>query len=306
MRSKSRLHDRESFFKYVPAKTAISILLNKTLRWSSPLLFNDPFDVPRDLLKGIDIKQIQMSFANIFGSMISNPPDSTDDLTEKLRLIIDRIKFGIPQGVKEQLVAALKDENLASGVAGPATAYFHDAWLSWLPDMRILCFTESPDHLAMWYHYADEYRGAVLEFRCIDKLDSAWLAAEQVSYPNEKPWIYRAEGWAKLLIHETDIACHQLMRIATLTKAPDWSYEKEWRMVTFKGKGEDGLFSDYPYNPVELKSVFLGPLIAPEDAKRIQTISSLYPSIETFSMEIGPARELIRHPIPPNCPGLPV
>jgi hypothetical protein len=33
----------------MPASTAKIVLQNKTLRWSSPVEFNDPFDVPREL-----------------------------------------------------------------------------------------------------------------------------------------------------------------------------------------------------------------------------------------------------------------
>jgi hypothetical protein len=36
------------FFKYVTANTARTILENGTLRWSSPAMFNDPFDIRRE------------------------------------------------------------------------------------------------------------------------------------------------------------------------------------------------------------------------------------------------------------------
>lgn len=38
------LHDRRYFYKYVTAETALLILQNRTVRYSSPTLFNDPFD----------------------------------------------------------------------------------------------------------------------------------------------------------------------------------------------------------------------------------------------------------------------
>jgi hypothetical protein len=38
-----------SFFKYVSRETAKAVLSNNTLRWSSPILFNDPFDIQFDL-----------------------------------------------------------------------------------------------------------------------------------------------------------------------------------------------------------------------------------------------------------------
>jgi len=36
------IHDRRFFYKYVTAETALTILQNQTLKYSSPVLFNDP------------------------------------------------------------------------------------------------------------------------------------------------------------------------------------------------------------------------------------------------------------------------
>ena len=46
--SPNRRHDRMAFFKYMTAPTAHIILDSGNQRWSSPVLFNDPFDVPRE------------------------------------------------------------------------------------------------------------------------------------------------------------------------------------------------------------------------------------------------------------------
>jgi len=37
-------HNKTHFYKYTDINTARLILQNKTWRWSSPSLFNDPFD----------------------------------------------------------------------------------------------------------------------------------------------------------------------------------------------------------------------------------------------------------------------
>ena len=48
-RSPNRKHERRYFYKYVSAKTAKIIISTRKLRWSSPVLFNDPFDVTQEL-----------------------------------------------------------------------------------------------------------------------------------------------------------------------------------------------------------------------------------------------------------------
>ena len=99
-----------------------------------------------------------------------------------------------------------------------------ELWKSWIPELRILCLTQSPSHAAMWYHYADQYKGAVLEFRCDDELDSAWLAAKPVTYPETKPAVYTAEGWAELLTMQQELAVQKMLDLSTYTKASDLDF----------------------------------------------------------------------------------
>src|SRR5277367_2837453 len=165
-------------------------------------------------------------------------------------------------------------------------------WRAWLPEFRILCLTESPAHLAMWYHYADRYRGAVLEFRCDDELDSAWLLAKPVTYPLVKPAVYTADGWASLLTMRTEIAVQTTLHVATFTKSPDWSYESEWRITSFKRPTDIGPFTDYTFHRQELAAVYLGPLIATTDREAIVTLASQFPNTRLWNVSIGLSREL--------------
>src|SRR5438045_513893 len=51
-----RTHDRQTFYKHASGSTTLSILRHEKLRWSTPSLFNDPFDVPVAICDGIDEK----------------------------------------------------------------------------------------------------------------------------------------------------------------------------------------------------------------------------------------------------------
>ena len=48
-RSPNRMHDRRFFYKYVTTNTAKIILATEKLRWSSPIIFDDFYDVPEEL-----------------------------------------------------------------------------------------------------------------------------------------------------------------------------------------------------------------------------------------------------------------
>ena len=87
MRSPNRKHQRQSFFKYTSAETARQVLANRTLRWSSPLLFNDPFDVPRELLFGITPEELVQASGRQMVRLIESPPDDTTKYLPKLQLI---------------------------------------------------------------------------------------------------------------------------------------------------------------------------------------------------------------------------
>ena len=51
-------HGRDRFFKYASGSTAVKILESAAVRYSSPLLFNDPFDVQSGLHFDFDIESL--------------------------------------------------------------------------------------------------------------------------------------------------------------------------------------------------------------------------------------------------------
>lgn len=292
MRSKNRIHDRRSFFKYMSSGTAMKVLANRTLRWSSPVLFNDPFDVPREMSFGLTPVDIVQALSCRMADLIENPPEDTSQLEPKVRLIVDTVKKGIRPEVRAELLEGLKETAVTHRPTSESMDALRAMWRTSIPDFRILCLTESPAHVAMWYHYADKYRGVVIEFRCDDELDSPWLVAKPVEYPNSKPAVYTAEGWAKLLTMPHELAIRTMLDVSTFTKSPDWSYEREWRITSFKRPTDTGPFTDYKFNEKELAAVYLGPTISAPDRESITALTARFPAAVVWNVEIGMSREL--------------
>ncbi|MDP9050876.1 MAG: DUF2971 domain-containing protein [Acidobacteriota bacterium] len=192
-----------------------------------------------------------------------------------------------------QLIAEISEKTVTVVASGASLEAVRAMWRSWLPQFRILCLTESPVHVAMWYHYAQRYTGAVLEFACRDELDSAWLAARPVTYPAAKPEVYDAEGWASLLTMPQKSALETLFRVSTYTKSPDWNYEKEWRVATFMRLSDCGEFTDYGFDARELSAIYLGPLISSDDKAVLSTVQTEYPRVRVFEVSIGMSREFL-------------
>ncbi len=281
----------------MPAAAARSVLQNSSLRWSSPILFNDPFDVPRELAFNLSPKSIVRAIAHRMASLIECPPEDTSDLEPKIRLIIETMKHGITDDQRTEILARLADSGEIHHPTETSMKAFREMWRRSLTDFRILCLTESPAHAAMWYHYADRYKGVVIEFRCDDRLDSAWLAAKPVSYLSTKPTVYTADGWAELLTTEKEIALNRLLHTTTYTKSLDWSYENEWRITSFRRPSDTGLFTDYQFDPREVAAIYFGPYISTSDRIAISTLANQYPAIRLIDVFIGMDREFNFAPI---------
>lgn len=275
------------------ASTAKVVLHSRSLRWSSPLLFNDPFDVPKEILFGITDQQIVDAYSRHIIKLLRQPPTDTSELSPKLKVIIDRVKLGIdPQLFAKIEATILEDATLATPNSGPMRE-FRAMWRSTVADMRILCLTESPSHIAMWYHYADKYAGIVLEFRCREQSDSPWFLARRVTYPEGKPAIYTAEGLAELLSLSVGVSVKRLLDVSAYSKSQDWSYENEWRILSFKRPTELGYYMDYPFSAEDLSTIYFGPLVQGETRAELLGLLKRFPNAKALSVSIGLSREFI-------------
>ncbi|HDY8146028.1 DUF2971 domain-containing protein [Vibrio vulnificus] len=293
MISENRMHDKRSFFKYMPASTAKIVLENKTLRWSSPIEFNDPFDVPRELAFGVSPKEIQRALVEKLTQLIYEPPVNTDSLPEVIKVVLEAIKQSGNEELKKTMAKALLEELDNSSNSSAALEEFQSRWRQMIPELRILCLSEHHDKASMWYHYADKYQGAVVEFICCDKTDSALLLAKKMDYPTEKPGVYTATGWADFLLLPQRDALESIINLATHTKSPDWAYEDEWRVSTWKRIGEYGTVSDYPLNDAEFGNLYLGPLMSEPDRHTLVELAKRFPNMKVFDTRIGMSREFL-------------
>ena len=136
-----------------------------------------------------------------------------------------------------------------------------------LAQRRIYCLTPDPDSTLMWSHYAEQHRGICLEF---DVDNDLFRKAKQVSYASTYP------AW---LPHEFDARPERTIEVIT-TKAEDWSYEKEFRLISVLTGAEtdylrtQGDFFSLP--PRSLKGVIIGAQAAPETIEFVADIVKRY------------------------------
>jgi len=90
---------------------------------------------------------------------------------------------------------------------------------------------------------------------------------------------------------ERKVAIESIFDAATYTKSADWSYEKEWRIASFKLPKETGYFSDYPFHRQEVGGVYFGPMISSEDRHSLRIAARSFPTARLWDVDIGMSRE---------------
>ncbi len=121
--------------------------------------------------------------------------------------------------------------------------------------MGIFCMVhpDQKDNIQMWSHYANHHTGFCLEFQTANNFFGRALPIEEKYYSPERPCL-------NLIEHPNP---EKIVK-ALLTKAKDWEYEEEWRIIDhINGPGPQ------TYPPEALSGVILGCRISPENRQRI-------------------------------------
>ena len=207
-----------SLYKYlVPER--FDVLQNGRIRFSQHMALNDPFEM-KPFFDGVASDVFLTQFFNASWQAYG------DDALE----LIDGL---IPE--------ALKDEHYRSVIAQskseiPAADLLLDTHRAKMPELRnviftsfndgvgALCLTEERDNLVMWAHYANNYKGFVIEFddnhEFFHEKDSQMGElghVRQVNYSQDRP----------NHVSFTDLSAAEIFFL----KCEEWSYEKEWRML---------------------------------------------------------------------------
>jgi len=182
--------NKQYFYKYVSAKTSLLILQNKKVKYSSPLTFNDPFDVQTKIDYGFEFNDLSSSLNAKFGHGI--------------KTLIDKYKNKYKQ--------------------------INDCWRLEVKDSRLFCVAEDNDNLLMWAHYAEDHHGAVIKFECLPTVGNTLCAAIKVNYVNKPPVIATLDEFLKSLNGEYELDFDSLYLKLFTSKSYHWEYEKEWRV----------------------------------------------------------------------------
>jgi hypothetical protein len=248
------------------------------VRWSSPLLFNDPFDTQLDFNPGYHAPSlIDQVFPRIEAMIYSAEPlpDRLDARTATA-VQIGRQALQDCRALGEEIPPAslLEGYHLTVG-QGFASAQklvekFNADWRESLRRMRVLCVSEVHDDLLMWSHYAECHRGAVFQLQCLPEKNTALCAAAPISYRPEIPILGTTAQWVEHLVGGEQLPLNETFRMMAFTKSEHWKYEHEWRCWVDNGRGGvDDLFEAHTLEKEEVFAVYLGCCMLPDDRNAI-------------------------------------
>jgi Protein of unknown function (DUF2971) len=277
--------------KFVSSEALGLVLQNRSLKWSRPDLFNDPFDCqPRfrfcpSLEECLPLlrQEILRALAGDIKSYAVDGPFS-----KKVNWVLDQIKL---DRAKPNALNFLLEGVLAEAVKNPEDMQnkFFDQVVGQLESSKIICFTKNFLSVLMWSHYGESHRGALLGFLPRSD-DSQFKLAEKVRYTKSLPFMMEAPELAKAFTGQVslgdDVQTARTLDRAVFTKALEWEYENEWRITGGDGFQKHDKVEYNKFDAEDLSFVVLGCKASDElICKCITFRDSIAPHLEIYKAQ---------------------
>lgn len=256
-----------ALYKYLHTDRT-DVLRNQCIRFSSPAVLNDPFELKPHLA---GLATPEYAAAELHRALPRVLAEELAQLPAELRSLVP--EEVLQAFLKTQLPAIQKSFGSTSSHLIPILQETMARKLEEL--IGVLCLSESPKSLLMWAHYADSHRGFVLQFDETSPFfnqrvseDDELRHLRQVIYSSKRP---------SLTLSEVEDGS------AFLTKGVEWEYEAEWRMLVpladashVIGAGPEAIhLFDFPAKAVA--SVILGCRMPEPKRAEIQALLSTLP-----------------------------
>jgi len=254
-------HNKSHFFKYLSAKTALLVLQTKTFRYSSPLKFNDPFDVQTELLFDFDKRDFPDIVFNEIEKIVLGKRkvklNLDDEWGQAVSLLKAKVKeYGYDRALAESIV--VPNISLLTEIMEKTRNDYNKVWKDFLPRLRVFSISEVHDNILMWSHYADYHKGVVLKLRVLPELDNLLCLANPVLYQAKPPFFYTTQDWVDDLLSIKEIKPEKLYFEYAYIKSDIWQYEREWRVWDLLSEKQDKFYSDYSFHPEEIEAIYFG------------------------------------------------
>lgn len=271
----------KKLYKYTTLDTAIKIFKNRAFRFSSPIAFNDPFDMQNLSIYGYDKNIFAKDFVNVYSCEIERIEKEKQIPKDVylLRILIEALGMC---GAKEQFAKMLANEE-NFGFKQTENKYY-EMIKPICNSYGIFCTSLTYDNILMWSHYAYCHQGVVLEISPSIEKKSIFLKSKKVTYSNNRPSLFKSPKiMIERLCMESAEYASELMEDLTYLKSDHWKYEKEYRLAIPNWIEKGKTFRDVSFAPEEISAVYLGCNMSLKNQdKVIMFANKLNPSIKIF------------------------
>jgi len=283
--------ENTSLFKFCDTDTSLKILNSQSLRWSSPHLFNDPYELShrcqlafteKALLRGLILEAVEM----LFGP--GNLAPSDNDLITTIARWRDEKRFNSADEAEAVLTELLAKK--AASQFAVAMQYIQQ-WQQHVSALRICCFSDRADNINAWQRFGDNHHGVVLELAT--KPGTAQHNPKKVRYSNKPPQLLNLDQQVDIVYgRQNKLSTRQFVK-NSLSKNRNNNKEGEWRCFISDNEGaalEDYLwYSNTKFAVGDLKTVYLGQAISAEDrAAVLNLVKHRYPKTPVYRTQPRP------------------
>lgn len=286
----------DTLSKFCTADAAVSVLTSQTLRWSSPHLFGDPFELDHRTGLGFDPHMLLNEVVRTTIAMIfsPSPPHGNSPLITGIRRWRDDGRFETPaeaeaSTVLMELLAKMVDQRQVD-----IDVLMAD-WRRFTRHLRICSFSARPDNFPCWQRYADNHRGAVIRFH-VQELgvnSDAEGALRPMEYRQVRPEVTTVKEQLNAAIYNERPNLQAGFLDKLLCKSPIHSHEQEWRCfyhalteASSKSNNDMDWFDDRPFANEAVSSIYLGAYMSVEDKKKLVDLQrALYPHARLFQAQ---------------------
>ena len=204
------------------------ILINSKLYFSSPLSFNDPFDCKV-------LFQYSLSFK---------------ELKKKFNTLLKKKSPGLNRKQRKAII----NKRVAKVEAKEFINYMTKNLQNEVNKVGILSLSGVNDNILLWSHYAFGHTGLCIGFIATD-ISPFFRLAQKVHYNQNYPNID--------ILNNSPV---EMVEAFLLTKAQDWSYEAEWRIIDHdEGHG----LKQFPEKL--MTEIIFGACMSKEDKKEVMS-----------------------------------
>ncbi|MFD2943285.1 DUF2971 domain-containing protein [Flavobacterium notoginsengisoli] len=276
-----------SYFKYTTLGTTKLIIENKSLRWSSPLQFNDIEECQFVPYSKESFEKANREYYDILTRIAKGETLDYDynKFSSITNMIIGMIQISLQQKTFDSSSIVDKVINLASNPEADFREYINKGLIK---IFRILCVTNKYDNKLMWAHYADQHYGCVIELSDLYIERPYNLNEGKVEYhENLHP---KTNSLDLLLYGETQELRDLIIKDVIFSKRSAWSYEEEYRLMYAENFGQikfehnfqtnqkslmainqtDKSYTDVPIDKEFIKSITFGTRVKDDDIFEIK------------------------------------